>query len=138
MKKSKPSYKPRGGAMSAFKPVGKPSKYSAQRTIVAGVTFDSKKEAGRYMELQLLERGGAITNLRLQPSIRLTAGGRPVRYLTKEGAAGRQAVYRADFSYTDTRTGETIFEDVKGMDTPASKLKRAIVLAETGIDVKLI
>jgi hypothetical protein len=31
-----------------------------------------------------------------------------------------------------------VVEDVKGKDTPLSKLKRAVLLAEEGIDVVLI
>ena len=42
------------------------SKYNAKKTIVDGITFDSKHEADRYCELKLLLRAGAITDLRLQ------------------------------------------------------------------------
>ena len=42
----------------------KPSrnKYGAKKTIVGDVKFDSKKEAQRWMELQLLERAGEISD----------------------------------------------------------------------------
>ena len=41
-------------------------KYHNRKTIVNGHTFDSKKEANRYSELLLLERAGAIHDLRTQ------------------------------------------------------------------------
>ena len=42
------------------------SKYGSRKTIVDGISFDSKKEASRYRELLLLERAGKIGNLRRQ------------------------------------------------------------------------
>ena len=47
------------------------SKYKAKKTIIDGITFDSKSEAKRYEELKLLQRGGAIQNLSLQPRFML-------------------------------------------------------------------
>ena len=41
-------------------------KYRSKRTVVDGITFDSKKEANRYCELKLLEKSGEIKNLELQ------------------------------------------------------------------------
>lgn len=34
----------------------KPSKYRAIKTVIDGVTFDSRKEGRRYRELRLLEQ----------------------------------------------------------------------------------
>ena len=42
------------------------SKYGARKTIVDGITFDSKKEANRYRELKLLEDAGEIEKLKMQ------------------------------------------------------------------------
>ena len=42
------------------------NKFNARKTVVDGITFDSKKEANRYRELKLLERAGKICCLRLQ------------------------------------------------------------------------
>ena len=41
-------------------------KYRSKRTVIDGITFDSKKEANRYCELKLLEKSGEIKNLDLQ------------------------------------------------------------------------
>ena len=46
-------------------------KYRNEKTVVAGLTFDSKAEARRYGELQLLERAGRISDLRRQVPIEL-------------------------------------------------------------------
>ena len=43
------------------------AKYRNQKVKVDGVSFDSKLEAKRYMELRLLERADKIINLELQP-----------------------------------------------------------------------
>ena len=39
------------------------SKYRAVKTEVDGITFDSKREAARYMELMLMQRAGEIKRL---------------------------------------------------------------------------
>lgn len=110
------------------------AKYKNERAISEdGHTFASRREARRYTELKLLEEAGEISYLKLQPRFPLTAGGTPVVYIK----SNRQAVYVADFSYR-RRGGELVVEDVKGKDTPLSKLKRAVLLAEKGIDVMLI
>lgn len=108
-------------------------KYGAQPTTVDGIKFDSKKEANRYGELKLLEKAGEIRNLKLQPRFNLVVGSRPVLY-----ESGRQAYYKADFMYWDERKSIVTIEDVKGMDTPASKLKRAMVTAQLGVKIVLI
>ena len=42
------------------------NKYNAKKTEVNGIIFDSRKEAGRYVELKMLEKAGYITDLKLQ------------------------------------------------------------------------
>jgi len=42
------------------------SKYRNRKTVVDGITFDSKREAARWQELKLLERAGEITELERQ------------------------------------------------------------------------
>ncbi len=106
------------------------SKYGATRTNVAGVNFDSKREAKRWAELQLLQQAGKIADLDRQVPIELQ--GRDGPLLTPTGKVKR---YVADFRYTDLRTGLTIWEDAKGFPTPEYKLKKA-VLAAQGIEVQ--
>jgi hypothetical protein len=84
-----------------------------------GFKFDSKKEAKRYMELKLLERGNIISNLQLQVPFELIPsqkGGMrkelPMRYL-------------ADFVYTEN--GKQVIEDSKGVKTADYIIKRKMM-----------
>lgn len=112
-------------------------KYRAKQTTVDGVRFDSKAEARRYRELWLLQRAGEITDLEIQPEYPLCCGGKPVLIRSDGYPNGRKAKYIADFRYRD-KVGEVIVEDVKGMDTPLSRLKRALVEAEHEVRVKIV
>jgi hypothetical protein len=47
------------------------SKYNSRKTTVDGITFDSKKEARRYLVLKKMEQDGEIKNLRLQVPVEL-------------------------------------------------------------------
>lgn len=95
------------------------SKYNANKAIVDGIEFDSCKEANRYCELKLLQRAGAIKDLELQKAFELIPAQREPDTIGKRGGVIKgktieQAVtYRADFFYTDAKTGEKICEDVK-------------------------
>jgi hypothetical protein len=117
----------------------KRNKYSAIKTVVDGIKFDSKREAKRYAELKLLERAGEIADLELQPCWFFTMqGGRDVLIRSKGYPNGRRATYSADFRYRDS-DGQTIIEDVKttATDTEASRLRRAMVEAQYGVRVVL-
>ena len=116
------------------------SKYHAKKITVDGQTFDSKKEAARWMELRLLEKAGKITTLRRQvkfvlipaqrgPSTTGPRGGtRPGKLLEHECS------YIADFVYFEN--GKTIVEDTKGVRTPEYIIKRKLMLERFGIQIK--
>lgn len=91
------------------------NKFNAQKTKIGQYTFDSKKEAGRFMGLRLLVRAGEITDLKVHPKFILQEGfiyhGRKIQPIT----------YTADFMYQEK--GITIVEDVKGMQTQLFKVK---------------
>jgi len=108
------------------------NKYNAEKCYRGDIKFDSKREAARYDQLILLQRAGSIYLLELQKRIKLEGQFGPIKY-----ASGRAAVYVADFKYYDNERNEFIIEDVKGMDTSASKIKRAICGA-MGINVEII
>lgn len=114
----------------------KPHKYRAKKTKVDGIPFASKKEARRYMELKLLERGGGIQGLELQPSFTFTIKGETLCYSQpeKDARSNRPIIYKADFRYREN--GKTIVEDVKGFRTPAYKLKKALMKYCNGIEVR--
>ena len=102
----------------------KPSrnKYGANKTQVGEIKFDSKKEATRWMELQLLERGGEISDLRRQVKVELIGQYRPLYTRT-----GRKMKLTADFSYVEN--GELIYEDCKGMWTRDFEVRYAVAIA---------
>lgn len=105
------------------------NKYNARKAEIDGITFDSRKEARRYAELKLLQRGGEIRDLRLQ-----------VKYeLIPKQDGERACDYIADFVYQDVRTGETVVEDVKGCKQGAAyntfAIKRKLMLWRYGIKV---
>lgn len=108
-------------------------KYHNRKTVVNGHTFDSKKEANRYSELLLLERAGAIHDLRTQvkyvliPSQRSKETGKVIE---------RECSYKADFVYTEG--GETVVEDVKGYRTKEYIIKRKLMLHVHGIRIREI
>lgn len=109
------------------------AKYRAQPTEVDGIRFHSKAEARRYLELKLLKQAGEIVSeIECQPPFPL--------YLEDCYHPDRQVyvcTYLADFHYT-RHDGEMVWEDVKGFDTPMSRLKRKMVAASFGIDVRIV
>jgi hypothetical protein len=105
-------------------------KYGAKPTTVDGIRFASQKEARRYGELKLLEKAGEISGVALQPHFDLDVVGGSGRYRIGE--------YRADFQYTEWRTGKRVVEDVKGFKTPLYKWKKRHVEAQYGITIREI
>lgn len=95
------------------------SKYKAQKTIIDGIEFDSKKEAKRYIELRYLEKIGQIRNLQRQVPFLLQEG-----FVNNKGKKIREINYIADFCYT--QDGVKIVEDVKSpaTKTPVYKIKK--------------
>ena len=94
------------------------NKYGAKKTMIDGITFDSKKEAHRYVELKVMESDGKIKGLELQPEYEL------VPKFRKNGKSFRSIKYRADFRYIED--GDTVIEDVKGKWTEVFKIKRKL------------
>ncbi|MFU0832772.1 MAG: DUF1064 domain-containing protein [Oscillospiraceae bacterium] len=87
---------------------GRPNKYRNRKTVVDGITFDSKAEARRYCELKNLKAMQKIAWFNRQPSFLLPGGIR----------------YRPDFIIC--AGGRIWVEDVKGMETKEFKLKRKL------------
>lgn len=119
-------------------PAAKRSKYGAVKTTIDGITFDSKREASRYQELQHLLSAGKIFRLELQPVYRLCV-------FWPEWKAREPIMighYVADFRYCNAAGclcawGCTI-EDVKGMKTPLYRWKRKHVEAQYGVQIREI
>lgn len=104
------------------------NKYHAKKVEVDGILFDSRREAGRYSELMVLQRAGKIADLKLQEEFEL---------IPKCGKE-RAAKYHADFSYTDTTTGEKVVEDVKSRATKTRDyiLRRKLMNWRYGIQIR--
>ena len=93
--------------------------------------YDSKAEAFRGYELELLERAGKIQNLGKQVKFEVIP-----RQLDEFGRIlEREAYYKVDFVYEDMATGKTVIEDVKGVKTQAYILKRKLMLQVHGIRI---
>ena len=97
------------------------TKYKAKKTVIDNITFDSKKEAGRYLDLKTLEMHKRIRDLKLQPCF-------PFKYDDKV-----MFKYYADFEYYEN--DEYIVEDVKGVKTPVYKLKKKLIEAQYKIRI---
>lgn len=112
------------------------TKYKAEKVTIAGITFDSRKEATRYFELRLMEQSGKIKNLERQKSYELI----PSQCDEDGMVVERAVVYIADFVYEEN--GKLVVEDVKGYRNPSSQayakfvLKRKLMLYKYGIRIK--
>lgn len=83
--------------------------------------FDSKLERERFVELQLMERAGMISDLKRQVKFELL----PAQH--RDGkCVERSATYIADFTYFEN--GQFVVEDAKGVKTREYILKRKMML----------
>lgn len=102
------------------------SKYFNRREVIDGVTFDSKREATRYRELKLLEKGHKIKDLVVHPIFKLLEA-----FQDYSGAPQRAIQYESDFMYRDGDIGwKWVVEDVKGMKTEVYRIKKKFFLAK--------
>ena len=90
----------------------KKNKYNARKVWIDGICFDSQAEADYYCQLKLLLRAGAIEGFCRQARFVVTEG--------KNDEKGTEYVTDFVVFYPD-KTYRII--DVKGMETPAFKLK---------------
>lgn len=86
----------------------KKKKYGNIQTNMDDLTFDSEKEKNRYYELKIMQRRGEISDLKLQVEFTIVK--------KREGVVSsknKDRKYIADFTYTISKTGQFIVEDVK-------------------------
>lgn len=106
------------------------SKYNNQKTPAFGIMFASKKEANRYEQLKLMESGGVVRNIKIQVRYRLEVNGVHI------------CDYIADFVYLDKMSKRgadpwvQVVEDTKGVRTAVYKLKKKLMLAIYGIEIR--
>lgn len=97
------------------------NKYHNKKTNIDGMSFDSRKEAGRYLELLMLEKSGQIKELKRQVKFEI---------VPKVNRVRRTRFYVADFVYVRA-DGKKVIEDVKSPITKKNlvyTLKRDLVL----------
>lgn len=119
-----------GEPVKVAKKAGKKNLYGAQRVEIMGVTFDSKAEGKRFLQLKAMEQAGEIQSLEVQPEFELIPG------QNIDGKKERPVKYVADFRYT--RAGQSIVEDVKSAPTKTREfiIKRKLMLWLHGIIVQ--
>jgi len=98
------------------------TKYNAKRTEYNGVTYDSKREANRAWELDMMIKAGDVLKVERQPRFDIYANGKFI------------AFYKADFKVFYPK-GYFEVEDVKGMRTPMYRIKKKLVEAIYGITI---
>lgn len=124
------------------------NKYGNHKVKLSGELYDSQAEAIRSEELRALEAAGEIYNLRRQvrfdiiPSQYESQGGIYLRGKNKGQPKRGKLIehgitYYADFVYTD-KNGDTIVEDVKGIETEVFRIKRKLMLYFFGIRVRTV
>ena len=99
------------------------NKYKNRKTKVDNIVFASAKESRRYLELKLLQKAGEISDLELQPSFRIEINGDLI------------CTYKGDFFYRD-KQGLPVTEDCKGFLTPIYRLKKKLVKAVLGVEIR--
>ncbi len=92
------------------------------------MTFDSIKEYRRWCEWSLLEKAGAIQNLKRQVKYELIPSQR-----INGKVVERSCTYVADFSYWDG--DQYVVEDTKGFKTKDYIIKRKLMLHVHGIRI---
>lgn len=101
------------------------TKYRNKKTVIDGITFDSKRESDRYFTLKIMEQKGMITDLKRQVEFEL------IPSFEINGRKVRKMSYIADFTYF---TGKTYHvEDSKGFRTKEYKIKKKLFEYKYGV-----
>ena len=111
--------------------------FGAKQIEVNGHKFDSKMEADEYNRLWLLEKGGVISNLTLQPKFEILPAFNVATNTTKNGKSRQSAMtYTPDFLYVQGL--QTVVVEVKGFATTSYKMRKKMFMykmREYGVDM---
>ena len=118
------------------------NKYGNHKVTFEGMTFDSKKELYRWLDLKTLEKAGKIYELQRQVKFVLvpaqyepdTVGPRGGKIKGK--LIEKELAYYADFYYFDNESEKYVVEDAKGVRTPEYVIKRKLMLYLKGYRIK--
>jgi len=111
----------------------KRSKYRNVKTVIGSETFDSRREADHWLQLQALAQNGQISQLRRQEGFDLLCP-------TPDATWRVVARYIADFAFIDAN-GKLHVQDVKGgkvTKTQVYRLKAKWLYLQTGIEIEEI
>ena len=100
------------------------NKYKNIKTVVDGITFDSKREAFYYRLFKKQEELGHIKDLKLQTKLDFKIDGKKI------------FTYKPDFEYEDEYGHHYI--DVKGVETPVFRLKKKLIEAKYKIIIEIV
>ena len=106
----------------------KRNKFGAKKTEFMGMKFDSKWEAERYGQLWKLQENGEIRDLDRQVRFNMVIDGQKI------------CAYIADYTYykpNKDSEDEFVVEDAKGVETDIFKLKKKLMKALHGIEIKM-
>ena len=122
---------------------GQGAKYGNTKIEIDGHTFDSRREASRYLELSMLLTTGEISDLQMQVKYVLIPAQRepdtigPKGGIKKGKAIEKECAYIADFVYKD-KDGKIVVEDTKGFRTAEYIIKKKLMLYFHGIRIREI
>ncbi|MDX1902124.1 MAG: DUF1064 domain-containing protein [Gammaproteobacteria bacterium] len=109
----------------------KKSKYGNKITEFDGMKFASKHEVKRFAELRLMERAGLIRKLKQQVPFELIVG------IIKIGTYIADHVYEQKiYDCTTHNLWVPVVEDAKGVRTDVYKIKKKLMQAIYGIEIK--
>lgn len=112
--------------LAEVSPKKRGNKYGAKKTVVDGITFDSKREAEVYADLKLLEKAGKISGFTRQRKFELIVNGEII------------GTYRADFAFIDhEQDGRLRILDVKGVITRDFRRVQKIITAAYNIEIEV-
>ena len=92
------------------------NKYNNKKTVIDGITFDSKDESLYYQALKNMKANGLIKDFELQPKFILQES------FVKDGKKYRAIHYIADFKVINN-DGSFYIVDIKGILTTEFKIK---------------
>lgn len=97
-----------------------------------GIVFASKMEMDRYSQLKLMEKGGLLRDLQVQPRFELLPA------FERNGKHFLPTTYVGDFAYFDCVTKKRVVEEVKGYETDVWKLKQKLFHFKHNMELRVI